>query len=45
LYPVAEDARVLAPPPACAGPVHEAHDNFNHLTDAELIALLADEAL
>jgi len=45
LYPVAEDMRVLAPPPSSSGPVHEAHDNFNHLTDEELIALLADEAL
>lgn len=45
LYPVTEDARVLTPPPPSAGPVHEVHDNFNHLTDEELIALLADEAL
>ncbi|WP_413790842.1 MULTISPECIES: SDR family NAD(P)-dependent oxidoreductase [unclassified Pseudomonas] len=45
LYPVTEDARALTPPPPSAGPVHEVHDNFNHLTDEELIALLADEAL
>ena len=45
LYPVAEGMHVLTPPPPSAEPVHEAHDNFNHLTDEELIALLADEAL